>query len=226
MTPAAGDPKPNGVPPAESASPVNALAETEVGPLVRSQTRAAARMLAEAFLDDPAWSAGSPRRRGHRKLANRASFRALLALAHRCGATVQRAGAGAAVEGVAVSFDPGRWPPPNRVEAFDLLWLALAGPAPALRSYRDEALMRTAHPVGPHLYLWVLGVDPEVQGRGIGRALIKDVIGRAEARGVPVYLETATQENVAMYRRFGFHPFGELDLPSWVHMWQLERPPR
>ena len=84
--------------------------------------------------------------------------------------------------------------------------------------------MRGAHLAGPHLYLWVLGVDPEAQGRGIGRALLQDVIGRAEAQRVPVYLETATQANVAMYRRFGFQPFGELDLPSGVHMWQLERP--
>lgn len=216
--------RPSGVPPGEIAPPARTPAGIEVGPLVRSQTGAAARMLAEAFLDDPAWSAGSPRRRGHRRLANRASFRALLAAAHRCGVAVQRAGTGAAVEGVAVSFDPGHWPPPGRVEAFDLLWLALAGPAPALRSYRDEAVMRGAHLAGPHLYLWVLGVDPEAQGRGIGRALLQDVIGRAEAQRVPVYLETATQANVAMYRRFGFQPFGELDLPSGVHMWQLERP--
>ena len=141
---AAGDPKPNGVPPAESASPVNALAETEVGPLVRSQTRAAARMLAEAFLDDPAWSAGSPRRRGHRKLANRASFRALLALAHRCGATVQRAGAGAAVEGVAVSFDPGRWPPARSAGASRPPGRARP------RALSRQGIRRSQHPRTPH----------------------------------------------------------------------------
>ena len=207
-----------------AAEPGVTMPEIEVGPLVRSQARVAASLLADAFLDDPAWSAGRPRNRRHRRIANRASFRALLSVAHRYGGQVRRAGRGAAVEGVAVSFDPGEWPPPNRLEVFDLAWLLVVGPAPALRSYRDEAVMRAAHVERPHLYLWVLGVDPQVQWRGVGRALSEDVIRRAKAKRVPVYLETATEENGSMYERFGFQHLGEIDLPSGVRMWQLERP--
>ena len=83
--------------------------------------------------------------------------------------------------------------------------------------------MRAAHVRGSHLYLWVLGVHPDAQGRGIGRVLMEDVIGRAEAQRIPVYLETATEENVDMYLGFGFQPLGEITLPSGVRMRQLER---
>jgi ribosomal protein S18 acetylase RimI-like enzyme len=204
---------------------VRSAREIEVDALTRRQTRRAVRLLAEAFHDDPAWSAGSPRRSAHRRVANRTSFRALLAVARRYGAAVRSAGADGALEGVAVSFDPGRWPPPERSGVLELAWLLIAGPAPARRAFLDDATMRRAHVSHPHLYLWVIGVDPAAQRRGVGGALIEDVIGRAEAQGVPTYLETATEENVSIYRRFGFEPRGEIALPSGVVMWQLERPP-
>jgi ribosomal protein S18 acetylase RimI-like enzyme len=79
---------------------------------------------------------------------------------------------------------------------------------------------------GPHWYLWVLGVDPEAQGRGIGGALIRPTLERAEANGAACYLETQTESNVAFYRKRGFdillearEPVG--DLPIWF----MARPP-
>ena len=113
---------------------------------------------------------------------------------------------------------------PDRAGAFELSWVLISGPAPLRRSLRDEAAIRDARVAHPHLYLWVLGVEPAAQGRGVGRALIEDAIGRGEAQGVPTYLETSTEQNASMYHRFGFQRVGEIDLPSGVRMWQLERP--
>jgi ribosomal protein S18 acetylase RimI-like enzyme len=54
---------------------------------------------------------------------------------------------------------------------------------------------------------WVLdlvGVRPDAQGQGIGRALIAHGTERAHAAGQPVFLETGNQSNVAFYESLGF----------------------
>ena len=80
----------------------------------------------------------------------------------------------------------------------------------------------------PHWYLWVLGVDPDAQGRGIGKALLRPVLDRASVDGVACYLETQTDANVAFYRKRGFEvlleerePVG--DLPIWFMARSPER---
>lgn len=55
-----------------------------------------------------------------------------------------------------------------------------------------------------HWYLLVIGVDPLQQRTGLGTALIEPMLARADREGVPCYLETANETNVAFYARFGF----------------------
>jgi putative acetyltransferase len=62
-----------------------------------------------------------------------------------------------------------------------------------------------------------LAVAPSSQGHGVGAALVREVTGRADARGEPlVVLEGSPQ----YYGRFGFEysvPHGiEITLPSWA----------
>ena len=82
-------------------------------------------------------------------------------------------------------------------------------------------------PKEPHHYLGVLVVDPAVQGQGLGRALIEDGVARSDEQGVPTYLETAKQANLAWYNRFGFEIAEELRphdrLPT---IWTMLRRPR
>jgi ribosomal protein S18 acetylase RimI-like enzyme len=42
-----------------------------------------------------------------------------------------------------------------------------------------------------HWYLMVMGVAPEACGQGLGRALLEPIMNRADAAGLPCYLETA-----------------------------------
>jgi MFS family permease len=52
----------------------------------------------------------------------------------------------------------------------------------------------------PHWYLWLLGVDPDRQGQGVGSALLAPILARADAEGLPCALETLTERNVWFYR--------------------------
>jgi ribosomal protein S18 acetylase RimI-like enzyme len=72
----------------------------------------------------------------------------------------------------------------------------------------------------PHYYLLTLGVSPPAQGKGTGGRLLRDLLGRAEREGKPVYLETQRPENVALYQRFGFkvvsdEAIPQIDLRNW-----------
>jgi ribosomal protein S18 acetylase RimI-like enzyme len=56
----------------------------------------------------------------------------------------------------------------------------------------------------PHWYLLIVGVDPELQGRGLGTALVKEGLARADQANCPCYLETSEARNLAFYERYGF----------------------
>ena len=73
----------------------------------------------------------------------------------------------------------------------------------------------------PHWYLFGIGVDPELQGRGLGTALVREGLARADAEGCPCYLETSEERNLAFYERHGFEvvervALGEGGPPGWA----------
>lgn len=78
------------------------------------------------------------------------------------------------------------------------------------------------HPQEAHYYLEYLGVEPAFQGKGLGSALMAELTRRADQVGVGCYLETATEHNVPLYRRFGFEVREQkeiIGLPAWF-MWR------
>jgi ribosomal protein S18 acetylase RimI-like enzyme len=80
------------------------------------------------------------------------------------------------------------------------------------------------HPKEPHWYLFMFGVDPPSQGRGLGGTLLRHALARIDAEHMPAYLETATEDNVALYRRFGFDVRDEVQVPSGgPRMWTMWR---
>jgi ribosomal protein S18 acetylase RimI-like enzyme len=84
--------------------------------------------------------------------------------------------------------------------------------------------MAAHHPAGQHLYLRFIGVLPQHQGNGWGGAALRAGIERAEAGGLPIYLETATQSNVGLYQRFGFVVTGEWEVPGGgPQFWAMKR---
>jgi GNAT superfamily N-acetyltransferase len=82
------------------------------------------------------------------------------------------------------------------------------------------------HPTDPHYYLAILGVEPAAQGRGLGSALLAPMLERCDAEGVPAYLESSKESNLAFYGRHGFRVTGEVDLLRGPRLWLMWREPR
>jgi ribosomal protein S18 acetylase RimI-like enzyme len=76
-----------------------------------------------------------------------------------------------------------------------------------------------------HWYLMLLGVDTAKQGQGVGGSLMAPMLARADAEGLPCYLETMKEINVAFYEKHGFQVVVEDDLPNGgPHFWTMKRP--
>ena len=100
---------------------------------------------------------------------------------------------------------------------------AVLGAAAAERFFSALAAIDPYHhrDVPPaHWYVMVVGVAPEKQGKGIGRALLQPIIERADTAGQPCYLETAQPANVGLYERLGFRRVVDMVEPqSGLRLW-------
>lgn len=129
--------------------------------------------------------------------------------------------------GVVSCIPPGSWP--LGVASFVRAGIALPPSLPTWRSLREGiAIDRTVlarHPDVPHWYVYVLGVDPGLAGRGFGGALLRHVIARADEAAVPAHLETTNPKNLTLYRKFGFEVVEELSIGAAPPAWVMTRPP-
>ena len=74
-----------------------------------------------------------------------------------------------------------------------------------------------------------IAVDPSVQRRGYGRALILAGLARARADGVGAFLSTGTEHNVTIYGKYGFRVVERAHAPHggppiWFMRWEPGRP--
>lgn len=76
------------------------------------------------------------------------------------------------------------------------------------------------------IYVMIVGVNPNLQGQGFGGKLIRYVVTESENEGLPIYLETSTEKNVAMYEYFGFKVIDKIMIPKLnLLQWILLREP-
>ena len=77
------------------------------------------------------------------------------------------------------------------------------------------------------MYLFILGVAPLYQKKGIGKKLLTDLTDFCDRKALPIYLETETEENVRMYKYFGFKVLKEIIIDGLgVPMWEMVREPQ
>ena len=87
--------------------------------------------------------------------------------------------------------------------------------------------MEERHPHDPpYWYLFILGTEQPAQGQGLGSALLSHMLARIDADGMPAYLESSNERNIALYGRHGFEVTAELVIPSGPRIWLMWREAR
>jgi GNAT superfamily N-acetyltransferase len=136
-----------------------------------------------------------------------------------------------ALDGIALWLPPdARWTREN-IEKSALHELATLLGDDAYQRYREvtarEWQARERDMSGPCWYLLLLGVEPNRQRLGLGSALMRPVLERADTDRLTCYLETENERNVAFYLKRGFSLIvnGEEAGSSGVRFWTFRRLP-
>ena len=137
--------------------------------------------------------------------------------------------AGDPVQGIASWFGPERHgPTPEAMGAHGFgAVLEASGPDASGRLLAMIGELERQHELlteGPHLRLEFFGVEPTLQGSGIGTALIEYGHRRADELGLACYLETFTEPNVRYYERRGYKVVGEYTVGDGVPVYGMIRP--
>ena len=196
-----------------------------IGPPADAELAPTARVLARAFRDNPLNHAVICSDDSDRRLrSNLHGMRALLPVAVRHGRVLVASSKGV-VTAALVASPPGALPlPPPAAVPRLRCWLGQGWRV--ARRWGDvfEAL-EALHPLDSHWYLGTLGVDPPLQGRGVGMALLERWLVGVDDDAASAYLETDTAGNVSFYQRAGFAVEGET-LILGVRIWLMRRPPQ
>lgn len=122
---------------------------------------------------------------------------------------------------------PGGWQTPLSVDGRTALrWVwALGTKLP--RASRFVRMVEEHHLVEPHYYLRWVGVRPQLQGQGLGTALMQPALEQCDHESVAAYIEASTERSAALYQRLGFVHLGPVQLPDGgPRYWPMRRPPR
>lgn len=114
---------------------------------------------------------------------------------------------------------------PTAVQQLQLVPTLLSlGLGPQARVRRWLSQWSKHDPDHRHVHVGPVAVHPDHQGRGLGTLLMAKVCSELDAAGVPGYLETDKEQNVAFYERCGFEVVAS-DRVIGVRNWFMSRPP-
>jgi ribosomal protein S18 acetylase RimI-like enzyme len=204
---------------------VQAAGRAELLPPARLDEAAA--VLARAFVDDPVWAWIVPGRERRDELLPWL-FRVSLDGARDDGTLYVTPGE---IRAVARWLAPGRGRAQPRLGSLPSLALApfrlRAGVGRAAAFGRAHGKLRKEIAPGEHWYLAGIGVDPELQNRGLGGVVMAPGLEGADAEGLPAALVTATRRNHSFYARYGFEVATARRVPNGgPELWGMVREPR
>ncbi len=203
----------------EQSEAIIRLSKEQIGP--------ASEMLTRAFLNDPKLTSIIPdeQTRGEKG-------KHLFAFELRYGLNYGRVYATSSnLEGVAV------WLSGDRSEI--TLWRAMRSGGFALqKGLGKEAMERLTlfsdqvdsyhkkHVPSRHCYLFFIGVDPHLHGKGFGGKLIRPMLERMDGEQMACYLNTQNEKNIGLYEHFGFTVVEQVRLPGtdFLHTCMIRKP--
>ncbi len=194
--------------------------------LPSSQITQAAGVLARAFYNDPFFTFALPND-ARRRMVLPWFYEKFLDYGQRYGKVYTTA----SLEGVAIWLGPdksflafpgilltGLWRLPWKLHWPELRRSLL------LSNYADR--QHAAALTGPHWYLNELGVEPALQGQGVGSALLQPVLELADRQSLCCYLETNNEKNLSFYERHCFTVVSQGEVtPGAPHTWAMLRKP-
>jgi ribosomal protein S18 acetylase RimI-like enzyme len=191
-----------------------------VTPLQRTSIDRAAITLERAFSPDPMFTWVFP------DAATRpAALRRLLCVSLEYGLRYGRVTTSHDAKAACVWIPPGPGITIPRMIRSGMLGVPLrTGLGPFAKFMAANEIMNKIHKARvpePHFYLVVVGVDPELQGQGVGSAIVREGLARADRESKPCYLETSEPRKHAFYERLGFAvleetPLGKGGPPAWA----------
>lgn len=196
--------------------------DPDIRDATRADVRALGEMLTRAFWDDPMteWLLPDERSRSRRV---RPFWRSLVRMYIRSPRPAFVAGDAL---GCAMWSPPAQWRA-TTAETLRKIPVILPGVGRGvgkmIRLFRET---ERRHPKEEHWYLGLLATDPGHQGQGIGSSLILTMLSRADGEGLPAYLETSKERNVAFYGRHGFEVVDQFTINDSPPMWLMWREPR
>ncbi len=127
------------------------------------------------------------------------------------------------LDGVALWLPPGAAPDEAATLACFERWV------PSERLEQGLELMQQMgryHPEEPHWYLPLIGVDPALQGRGFGAALLRHALAIIDGEEKLAYLESTNPANLSLYRRHGFEVLTTIQIGDVPPVFPMLREPR
>ena len=193
----------------------------------REEAALLGEVLADAFAEDPVFAWLMPPQLRGRDTRMRTFFTSMSRSYLRRGKPCYLAGGASAA---ALWAAPGSWAMPLSQVILEAVPNGVALRGRLLRALRTQMQIERLHvrQSPPHWYLGYLGARRDRQGQGLGTQMLRQVLAGADTDGVPAYLESSNERNLALYERNGFRVVGELRAlghgPTIWRMWREPQP--
>jgi len=198
----------------------------EIKPIKKDSARQATRLLAKSFLNNPVsvhvFDNLFPEER-EKKLNTLYYGFVTTAIDYGVANAIYLNGE---LAGISLAYPPGSYP-------FSLwTWLLngmgglFLGVKYTWRLALLDSVIRKKHIPEKHWYMFVLGVAPQLQGKGLGGRVVSSMSENADLKAIPCYLETDKPENISFYKSQGYQLVGEETIPSLdnLKIWYMIRP--